>query len=102
MQSIVVSTAPSSKGAQGKTRGQSQRDFPRAQGIFHSISQLGSHYRHSQLPNNRFATAVACAAVTAVATNEFPVLAVKLIASVEEILAAMVTHSHSNSHRYSH
>ena len=77
-------------------------DFPRAQAIIHSISQLGSHYRHSQLPNNRFATAVAYAAATTVATNEDHVLAVKLIASVKEILAAMVTHSHSNSHRHSH
>ena len=61
-------------------------DFPRAQAIFH---------RHSHLPNNGFAAAVAYAAVTTVAANENPALAVNLIASVEEVLAAMVTLSHS-------
>ena len=35
--------------AQGKSRGGSLRDFPRAQAIFHCISQLESKYRHSQL-----------------------------------------------------
>ena len=42
------------------------------------------------------------AAVTAVAANEDPALAVKFIASVEQVLAALVTHSHSNSHSHSH
>ena len=72
-------------------------DFPRAQAIFHSISRLESQYRHSHLPNNGFAVEVANAAVSAVAANEDPALAVKLIASVEEVFAAMVTRSHSNS-----
>ena len=40
--------------------------------------------------------------VTAVATDEDPSLALHLIASIEEVLAAMVTHSHSNSHSHSH
>ena len=41
-------------------------------------------------------------AVTAVAVNADSALAVKLIASVEEILAAMVTRSLRNSHSHSH
>ena len=32
-----------------KSRRRSSRDFPRAQAIFHRISQLESSYRHSQL-----------------------------------------------------
>ena len=44
----------------------------------------------------------AYAVVTAIAANEDPALAVKLITSVEEILAAMVTRSHSHSHSHSH
>ena len=46
--------------------------------------------------------AVAYAAVTAVLANEDPALAVRWIASVEELLAAMVTRRHSNSHSHSH
>ena len=52
-----------------KFRGQSPRDFPRAQAIFPSISRLESQYRHSHLPNNGSTAAVAYAAVTAVAAN---------------------------------
>ena len=33
--------------AQGKSRGRNPRDFPRAQAIFHRLSQLESKYRHS-------------------------------------------------------
>ena len=58
------------------SRGQSPRDFPMAQAIFHSISQLESQYRHSHLPNNGPAAAVAYAAVTAVAANIDPAVAV--------------------------
>jgi hypothetical protein len=47
-----------------------------AQAIFHSISQLESQYRHSHLPNNGPAAAVAYAAVTAVAANIDPAVAV--------------------------
>ena len=54
---------PHLKEPKGKPEGKAQ-----------GISQLGSHYRHSQLPNNGFATAVAYAEVTAVAANEDPVL----------------------------
>ena len=60
-----------------------------AEAIFDSISRLNSQYRYSHLPNNGFATAVVYAAVTA--ANEDPTLPVKLIASVEEVLAAMIT-----------
>ena len=35
--------------ARGKSRGQSPKDCPRAQAIFHCISWLESQYRHSQL-----------------------------------------------------
>ena len=83
--------------ARGKSWGQSPRDFPRSQALFHSISRLASQYRHSHSPNNGFAAAVAYAAVPTVAAKENHALPVKLIASVEEVLAAMVTLSHSNS-----
>ena len=65
------------------------------------ISRLESQNRHFHIPNNGFAAAVAYAAVTAVAANEDPAL-VNLIASVEEVLAAMVTRTHSNSPIHSH
>ena len=35
---------------QGKSRGRSPRDFPRAQAIFHRIPRLESQYSHSQSP----------------------------------------------------
>ena len=35
--------------ARGKSWGQSLKDFPRSQAIFHRISRLKSRYRHSQL-----------------------------------------------------
>ena len=60
-------------------------DFLRAPAIFYSIFRLQSRYRHSHLPINGFSATVAYAAVTAVAANEDPVLAVKLITSVEEV-----------------
>ena len=41
---------PLKKPSQGKSRGRSPRDFPRAQAIFHRIPQLSSQYSHSQLP----------------------------------------------------
>ena len=55
------------------------------------LSRLESQNRHFHIPKNGFAAAVAYAAVAAVAANKDPALAVKLIASVEEVLAAMVT-----------
>ena len=62
-----------------------QRDFPRAQAIFHRISRLESQYRHSQLPNNGYSAAVAVYAVIAVvACNLNLAVAVELVASVEE------------------
>ena len=73
------------------------RDFPRAQAIFNSISRLESQYRHSHLPNNGSAAAVAYAAVTAVAANVDVAVAVKLDASVQKVSAAMLTRSHSKS-----
>ena len=60
-------------------------------------SRLKSQCRHSHLPNNGSAAAKAKAAVTAVAANEDPSEAVECIASVE-VLAAMLTNSHSHSH----
>ena len=80
----------------------SPRDFPRAQAIFHSISRLESQYRHSHLPNNGPALAVAYAEVTAVSGNVDIAVAVKLIASVETVLAAILTCSQSSIHSYSH
>ena len=74
-------------------------DFPRAEAILHSISQLESQYRHSHLPNNGPAAAVAYAEVAA---NEDPAVAVELIASVEAVLAAMLTCSYGNSRSHSH
>ena len=69
-----------------KSRGRSPRVFLRAQAIFHSISRLKSQYRHSHLPNNGSAAAVAYAAVTAVAANVDAAVAVELDASVEEAI----------------
>ena len=40
-------------------------DFTRAQATYHSLSRLKSQYRHSCLPNNRPAAAVAYGAVAA-------------------------------------
>ena len=60
------------------------RDFPRAQAIFHCISRLESQYKHSQLPNNGSAAAVAVDAVIAVvACNPNLAVAVEVVASVE-------------------
>ena len=80
----------------------SPRDFLTAQALLHGISQLESYYKHYHLSKNGFAAAVTYVAVTAVAANEDPALAVMLITSVEEILAAMVTRSLSHSHSHSH
>ena len=74
----------------------SPRDFPRAQAIFHSISRLESQYRHSHLANNGPALAVAYAEVTAVSGNVDIAIAVELIASVEAVLATMLTCIQSN------
>ena len=46
------------------------------QAIFHSISRLESQYRHSHLANNGPAAAIAYAAVTEVAGNVDPAVAV--------------------------
>ena len=46
--------------------------------------------------------ALAYAAVTAKADNVDAAVAVELDASVEEVLAAMLTCGHSNSHSHSH
>ena len=89
-------------GARGKSQGRSPRDFPRAEAIFYSISRFESQYRHYHLPNNGSAAAVAYAAVTAVAANVDPAIAVELDASLEEVLVAMLTRSHSNSHSHRH
>ena len=80
----------------------SQRDFPRAQAIFHSIFRLESQYRHSHLAKNGPALAVGYAEVTAVSGNVDIAVAVELIASVEAVLAAMLTCSQSNIHSHSH
>ena len=50
------------------------------------------------LPSNVSAAAEAYAMVAVVAANVYPAIAVELIASVEAVLAAMLTHIHSNSH----
>ena len=62
---------------------------PRAQALFQSISRLESQYRHSHLPNNGSTATAAYAAVTTVD----PAVPLELIASVEEIIAAMLTQS---------
>ena len=80
----------------------SPRDFSKAHAIFYSISRLELKYRHSHLANNGPAAVVAHAAVTAVAGNLNIAVAVKWIASVEAVLAAMLTCSHSTSHSHSH
>ena len=87
--------------AWGKFRGQSPLDFPRAQAIFHSISWIKSQYRHSHLPNDEHAAAVVYNVVTAVAANVDAAVAVDLIASVERVISAMLTHRHSNSSSHS-
>ena len=66
--------------------------------IFHCIPRLQSQYRHSHSPNNGSAAAVAKAAVTAVAANVDPAVAGEIIASVEDILASMLTHTCIHSH----
>ena len=75
------------------------RNFLRAQTIFHSLSQLKSQYRHSHLVNNGPALAVAYSEVDIA-------VAVKCIASVEAVLAAILTWSQSNicshSHQFNH
>ena len=80
----------------------SQRDFPRAQATFHSISRLKSQYRQSHLANNWHALAVAYDEVIAVSGNVDIAVAVELIASVEAVLAAMLTCSQGNIHSQSH
>ena len=70
--------------------------------VFDSISWRESQYKHSHLPNNWSAAAVAYAAVTAVTVKVNPAIAVEWIASVEEVLAKMLTLSHSNSHSQRH
>ena len=57
------------------------------------MSQLKSQYIHSAFAT---AAAVAKAAATAVAADVYPAAVVQLIASIEEVLAAMWTHSHSH------
>ena len=80
----------------------SPREIPRAKAIFQSISRLESQYRHSHLANNGPALAVAYAEVTAVSGNLDIAVAVELIASVETVLAAMLTCSQSNIRSHSH
>ena len=58
----------------------SPREILRAQAIFHRIFRLKSQYRHSQLPNNGSAAAVAVDALFAVAANVNLAVAVELIA----------------------
>ena len=86
----------------GKSLGLRPWDFPQAQAIFHSISRLESQYRHSHLANHGPALVVAYAEVTALSGNIDIAVAVKLIASVEAVLAAMLTctqcHICSHSH----
>ena len=80
--------------ARGKSRGRSLRDSSR--------SHLQSQYRHSHLPNNELIAAVEYAAVTAVAANVYPNVPLEITASVEEIIAEMLTHNHCNSHNHCH
>ena len=75
-------------------------DFPRAQAIFPILSQLESQYRHSHLPNNGSTAVLAYAAVHAVAANIDAAVPLELIVSLKEIIAALLTHSHCNSHSY--
>ena len=82
--------------------GPTPSSFPRAQAIFHSISRFESQYRHSHLANNGPALAVAYAEVAAVSGNVDIAVSVKLIASVETVLAAMLTCSRSNIRSHSH
>ena len=88
--------------AWGKSLERSPSDFPRDQAIFHSKSQLESQYKHSHLDNNGPALAIAYAEVTAVSGNVDIAIAVELIASVEAVLAAILTCSQSNIHNNSH
>ena len=78
------------------------RYFPRAQVIFHSISRLESQYRHSHVANPGLALVVEYTEVTAVSGNVDIVVAVELIASLEAVLAAMLTCSQSNIHSHGH
>ena len=71
--------------ARGKSRGQSPRDFPRAQAIFHRVSQLKSQYNYFQLPNG-FAAADTKAVVTAAAANVHRAIAVQEKSSTRETL----------------
>ena len=64
--------------------------------------RLESQYRHSHLANNGPAIAVAYAEVIKVSDNVYIAVAVELIASVEAVLAAMLTCSQSNIHSHSH
>ena len=80
----------------------SSREIPWDQAIFHSISRLESQYKHSHQPNNGSPAAVAYAAVTAVTANIDAPVPLKLVASLEEIIAAMLTRSKRNSHSHSH
>ena len=67
-----------------KSPGLRPRDFPWAQAI---------QYRYFHLPNNGSSTSVAKAAVAA---NVYSAVTVKLFASVYNVLAEMLTHSHSH------
>ena len=88
--------------AQGKSERRSSRDFTKAQAIFPSSSRLESQYRHIHLPNNGSNTALAYAAVAAVAFNIDADVPLELFFPLEEIIAAMLTHRHWNSHSHSH
>ena len=64
-----------------------------------STSQLESQYRHSHIAKVGPALTVAYAEVTTVSGNVDIDVAVELIASVEAVLAAMLTCSQSNIRR---
>ena len=70
--------------------------------INNNISRLESQYRPSHLANHGLALVVAYAEVTAVSGNVDIAVAVELIASVEAVLAAMLTCSQSNIHSHGH
>ena len=79
------------------------REIPRAKPKgFPKGSRLESQYRHFHLAKNGPALAEAYAEVTAVSGNEDIAVAVKLIASVETVLTAMLTCSQSTIRSYSH
>ena len=73
-----------------------------AQAIFPYIFRHQSQYRHSHLHNSGSTVAVVYAALTAVTANIDAAVPLELIASLEDIIAGMMTHSHCNSQRHSH